>query len=218
MTDFARAREKMVETHLAARGIHDLRLLDAMLQVPREMFVEPELRGRAYADEPLPIEKGQSISQPYIVAFMIQSAELKPADRVLEIGSGSGYTAAVTSRLVSRVYGIERLDSLLEQARKRLAALSFDNIELRSGDGCYGWPEAAPFDAILVAASANSIPEPLQQQLAIGGRLVMPVYTNRGLYSQALYKLTRVNATQYRTLDLGPVAFVPLISTETKTG
>lgn len=214
MPDFARARERMVEAQLARRGIRDPRVLDAMREVPREAFVEPGLRDLAYEDCPLSIGKGQTISQPYIVALMAEAAELKPADRVLEVGAGSGYAAAVLSRIASRVYGIERFASLIGEARARLARLGYENVQVRCGDGTHGWPQAAPFDAILVAASADEVPPPLKDQLADGGRLVMPMNVRGQLFHQTLRKLRRLNAEEYEESDLGPVAFVPLVGGE----
>lgn len=209
MADFAAARERMVETQIAARGVSDPAVLAAMRAIPREAFVDPELRASAYQDRPLGIGERQTISQPYIVALMIAAAGLKPADRVLDIGTGSGYAAAVMSRIASRVYTVERHASLAEVARRRFAELGLDNIETRVGDGTLGWPEAAPFDAILVAASGPEFPQALKRQLAVGGRLVMPVGFDAS--RQELRKLTRRNEDDYELEDLGAVAFVPLI-------
>jgi protein-L-isoaspartate(D-aspartate) O-methyltransferase len=209
MADFAAARERMVETQIAARGVSDPAVLAAMRAIPREAFVDPELRASAYQDRPLGIGERQTISQPYIVALMIAAAGLKPADRVLDIGTGSGYAAAVMSRIASHVYTVERHASLAEVARRRFAELGLDNIETRVGDGTLGWPEAAPFDAILVAASGPEFPQALKRQLAVGGRLVMPVGFDAS--RQELRKLTRRNEDDYELEDLGAVAFVPLI-------
>lgn len=211
MPDFTRARERMVEAQLAHRGIRDPRVLDAMREVPREAFVEPGLCDLAYEDCPLSIGKGQTISQPYIVALMLEAAEVKPADCVLEVGAGSGYAAAVLSRIASRVYGIERFASLVGAARARLARLGYENVQLQCGDGTHGWPQAPPFDAILVAASADEVPPPLKDQLAEGGRLVMPMNVRGQLFRQTLRKLRRLNAEEYEESDLGLVAFVPLV-------
>src|SRR5882724_7160045 len=175
MPDRARARNQMVTTQIARRGVRDPQVLEAMRSVPREIFVGPGFEEFAYEDGPLPIGQEQTISQPYIVALMIEAAELKPGDRVLEVGAGSGYAAAVMSRIAARVYAIERLETLVDAARRRLEKLGHGNIELRVGDGTRGWPEAAPFDAILVAASGPEVPSALKEQLAIGGRLVIPV-------------------------------------------
>src|SRR6059058_6152561 len=173
--DLARARERMVQVKIARRGIRDSRVLDAMRRVPREAFVEPGFEEFAYEDGPLPIGEGQTISQPYIVALMIEAAEVKPGDHVLEVGTGSGYAAAVMSQIANRVYTIERHPSLAETARRRFGTLGYDNIEVRTGDGSKGWPEAAPFNSILVAAGGPEAPAALKAQLAIGGHLIIPV-------------------------------------------
>ncbi len=204
-----RARKRMVDEQIAGRGIRDAGVLAAMREVPREAFVDPGYEEFAYDDEPLPIEAGQTISQPYMVATMIEAGEIGPNDRVLEVGAGSGYAAAVMSRIAKQVYGIERHEVLGALAKERFESLGYDNIELRIGDGTRGWPEAAPFDAILVAAAATEAPQPLQEQLAIGGRLVIPIGEQR--WPQSLRKITRKSATEYESEDLGAVAFVPLI-------
>jgi protein-L-isoaspartate(D-aspartate) O-methyltransferase len=209
MSDFAAARENMVETQIVARGVSDEAVLAAMRVTPRELFVEPGLAASAYQDTPLSIGERQTISQPYIVALMIAAAGLKPGDRVLEIGTGSGYAAAVMSRIAARVYTLERHASLAQAAQRRLTELHLDNVETRIGDGTLGWPEAAPFDAILVAASGPEFPQALKRQLAVGGRLVMPVGVEQ--QRQELRKLTRLGEDQFEADDLGPVAFVPLI-------
>jgi protein-L-isoaspartate(D-aspartate) O-methyltransferase len=212
MPDFAAARARMVETQIVARGVSDPALLAALRATPREAFVDPELRAFAYEDRPLVIGERQTISQPYIVALMISAAELKPGDRALDIGTGSGYAAAVMSGIAARVYTIERHPALAQAAQRRFAELRLDNIETRIGDGTLGWPEAAPFDAILVAASGPEFPEALKRQLALGGRLVMPVGDDPG--RQELRKLTRRGEDDYRLEDLGAVAFVPLIGAQ----
>jgi protein-L-isoaspartate(D-aspartate) O-methyltransferase len=176
--------------------------------VPRERFVSDALAEFAYEDTPLPIEAGQTISQPYIVAHMIEAAEVQPGDRVLEIGAGSGYAAAVMSRIADRVHTIERHPDLAEIARRRFAALGYDNVEVLVGDGTLGWPEAQPFDAILAAAGGPSIPQPLRKQLAVGGRLVIPVGPTD---QQELVRLTRVSERNYEEEKIGDVRFVPLI-------
>ena len=209
MLDLARDRDRMVDRQIAARGVSDDRVLDAMRQVPREAFVPDELKEFAYEDTPLPIQAGQTISQPYIVGLMIGAAELRSTDRVLEIGAGSGYAAAVMSRLVAGVWAIERHAELTELARRRFERLGYDNIELRTGDGTRGWPEEAPFDAIIAAAGGPGIPQSLRDQLAVGGRLLMPVGDTPRL--QKLIKLTRTGETTYEEDDLGEVMFVPMI-------
>ena len=208
MPDFAEARDRMVEA-IARRGVSDPRVLAAMRATPRELFVDPEHRSDAYDDRPLRIGERQTISQPFVVAWMIDAARLKPGDRVLEIGTGSGYAAAVISRVAARVYTVERHASLGQAARRRFAELRLDNIETRIGDGTLGWPEAAPFDAILVAAGGPEFPDALRRQLAPDGRLVMPVGSEER--RQTLSRLTRRGADEDRIDDLGPVAFVPLI-------
>jgi protein-L-isoaspartate(D-aspartate) O-methyltransferase len=204
-----RRREAMVATQIAARGVHDTRVLEAMRLVPREEFVDPSLRERAYDDSPLPIEEGQTISQPYIVALMVEAAAIRPNDTVLEIGAGSGYAAAVLGAVAGRVFAIERHPSLAERARERLARLSYRNVEVRAGDGSGGWPEAAPFDAILAAAGSPQVPDVLLQQLAIGGRLVMPVGERAS--NQRLVKVVRTGEHAFAREDLGGVRFVPLV-------
>jgi len=209
MLDLSRARDRMVKMHLAQRGIRDLNVLDAMRSVPREMFVEAGFEEFAYEDTPLQIGEEQTISQPYIVAFMIEAAELRPGDRVLEVGAGSGYAAAVMAQIAARVYTIERYPSLGEQARTRFARLGYGNIELAVGDGTRGWPEAAPFDVILVAAGSPGVPKALKEQLAIGGRLVIPVGES-GTY-QVLLRVRRNSAADYEEERLASVRFVPLV-------
>jgi protein-L-isoaspartate(D-aspartate) O-methyltransferase len=209
MLDLSRARNRMVDVQIAQRGVRDPRVLNAMRRVPRETFVESGFEEFAYEDGPLPIGEGQTISQPYIVALMIEAAEVKPGDRVLEVGAGSGYAAAVTSRIAGRVHAIERHPALAEAAGRRFEKLGYDNIELRIGDGTRGWPEAAPFDAILVAAGGPEVPRALKEQLAIGGRLVIPVGEEER--RQTLLKVTRTSKTGYEEEDLGGVMFVPLI-------
>lgn len=209
MEDPASARDRMVDVQLAGRGIRDRQVLAAMRTVPRETFVEADMREFAYEDSPLPIGSGQTISQPYIVALMIEAAGIAPGDRVLEVGAGSGYAAAVMSRIAARVHTIERHAALAEQAEGRFRELGYDNIELRVGDGSLGWPEAAPFDAILVAAGAPETPRALREQLAIGGRLVIPVGDEE--YGQRLRRITRTGEDDFDQDDLGGVRFVPLI-------
>src|SRR5258708_26973529 len=201
MLDLSRARHKMVDIQIARRGVRNPLVLDALRRVPREAFVEPGFEEFAYEDGPLPIGEGQTISQPYIVALMIEAAEVKPGNIVLEVGAGSGYAAAVMGQIADRVYAIERHPSLGKAARQRFKKLGYDNIDLRVGDGTRGWPEAAPFDAILVAAAGPDVPQALKEQLAIGGRLVIPVGEQR--WQQRLRKITRKSETEYEREDLG---------------
>lgn len=172
---FRHLRDDMVESQLAARGVADTRVLEAMRRVPRHLFLPPDLADRAYLDQPLPIGQGQSISQPYMVASMTELLALQPHHRVLEIGTGSGYQTAVLALLAGGVVSVERLDPLLEEARKCLKYMGLDNISLHCGDGSLGFPEQAPYDAVLVTAACPEIPPPLVDQLAEGGRLVAPV-------------------------------------------
>jgi protein-L-isoaspartate(D-aspartate) O-methyltransferase len=207
------ARERMVHAQIVRRGIRDERLLRAMREVPREAFVDPGFEEYAYEDGPLPIGEGQTISQPYIVALMIDAAHIGPMDRVLDVGTGSGYAAAVMSRLAYVVFTIERHRSLAETAKKRFKRLGYDNIEVHIGDGTRGIPQAAPFDAILVAASGHEVPRVLEeQQLVIGGRLIIPIGAHR--WGQTLIKITRTAESKYHEEDLGSVRFVPLIDGE----
>jgi protein-L-isoaspartate(D-aspartate) O-methyltransferase len=212
MTDFAELRERMVERQIAARGIRDPALLDAFRQVPREEFVSPDYGVQAYGDHPLPIEAGQTISQPYIVALMIEAARIGPDDRVLEVGAGSGYAAAVMSRIAGTVIAIERQPELVAIARQRMRRLGYGNVAIVEGDGTRGWPEGAPYDAILAAACGSHVPQPLIDQLAPGGRLVMPL--GGALWVQKLVKVTKQADGSLETEDLGGVRFVPLIGVE----
>src|SRR3954471_2541487 len=200
---------RMVEGQIAARGIRDERVLSAMREVPREAFVPENLREFAHDDTPLPISEGQTISQPYIVALMADAAGIGTLDRVLDVGTGSGYAAAVLSRLAERVYSIERHASLAEAARLRLGGLGYTKVGDRGGAGSRGWTEAAPFDAILVAAGAPDVPDALKGQLAIGGRLVIPVGGEER--SQRLLRLRRIAENEFEEDSLGDVAFVPLV-------
>lgn len=207
--DFTRARQKMVEQQLAGRGIRDERVLDAMREVPREAFVAAELAEFAYHDGPVPIGEEQTISQPYVVALMLEAAAIAASDRVLEIGAGSGYVTALLSRMARKVCAIERHATLADEARARLQQLGDDNAEIHCADGTEGWPAAAPFDAIIVSAGSPDIPEALKRQLAIGGRLIIPV--GLGGYGQMLTRLTRRNGDAFESERLAPVSFVPLI-------
>ncbi|MBW3671837.1 MAG: protein-L-isoaspartate(D-aspartate) O-methyltransferase [Acidobacteria bacterium] len=211
MSDLQRERERMVETQIAARGVRDPGVLRAMRSVPREEFVPEELRSHAYSDGPLPIGSGQTISQPFIVASMVQSLELKGDDRVLEIGVGSGYAAAVIAEIVDEVYGIERHEELATTAGERLKRLGYDNVEICHGDGTRGWEKKAPFDAIVVAAAGPKIPDSLKDQLAIGGRMVIPVGSTA--YDQSLVRITRTE-TGFEQEKLEAVRFVPLVGEE----
>ena len=212
MTDFTAEREAMVEGQLRRRGITEQHILDAFLEVPREAFVGAEHAHLAYGDHPLPIEAGQTISQPYIVALMIEAAAVERGDRVLEVGAGSGYAAAVISRIAETVIAIERQHDLVGIARDRLARLGYDNVEIVEGDGTKGWPEGAPYDAILAAASGSHVPKPLLDQLAEGGRLVMPL-GDPG-WVQELVKVTKGPGDKLVRENLGGVRFVPLIGEE----
>jgi protein-L-isoaspartate(D-aspartate) O-methyltransferase len=201
------ARERMVETQIKARGLKDERVLKAMLKVPRHLFVDEALRDQAYGDFPLPIGEGQTISQPYIVALMTEALELKGNERVLEIGTGSGYQTAILAELALWVYTIERFPTLLERAKKVLNELGYKNISFKLDDGTLGWKEAAPFDAIIVTAASPDIPPPLVEQLAEGGRMVIPVGDE---FSQTLIKGVK-RGEKLHTKALEPVRFVKLV-------
>ena len=209
MPDFTAAREQMVARQVAGRGIANRHLLTAMREVPRHEFVSPDLAGFAYDDSPLPIEADQTISQPYIVALMIEAAEVAPGDKVLEIGAGSGYAAAVMGRIAREVIAIERHGELAELAAARMRRLGYDNVRIVHGDGSKGSPEEAPFEAILAAASGSHVPEILKRQLSIGGTLVMPVGEPAAI--QNLVKVRRLGEDVFEQDDLGAVRFVPLI-------
>lgn len=210
--DFREEREQMVETQIGARGIMDPWVLHAMRTVSREGFIPESLQAYAYDDGPLPIGEDQTISQPYVVAVMTQAVQPKPGNRALEIGTGSGYAAAVLATIVSEVYTVERLGQLAEGARRHLAALGYRNVHVLHGDGTLGWPEHAPYDAIIVTAGGPFVPPALLEQLAIGGRLIMPVGSARRF--QRLVRVTRTAADNYEREDLEQVAFVPLIGTQ----
>lgn len=208
MTDFDQRREEMVRRQLAGREIANPKVLEAMREVPRELFVPEHLRSHAYDDGPLPIGEAQTISQPYILAAMIEAAGIEPGDRVLEVGAGSGYAAAVLSRIAAQVFAIERHASLAEKARQRIEQLGYDNCTIHVGDGCEGLPQHAPFDAIIVAARAKEVPPPLLAQLAPGGRLIMPIG------GEAMQDLVRVQANKDGTPtreNVTKVRFVPLV-------
>jgi protein-L-isoaspartate(D-aspartate) O-methyltransferase len=212
MSDYAALRARMVEDQIADRGVRDQQVLAALREVPREVFVPAELAARAYTDAPLPVAAGQTISQPYIVALMVEALALQPGDRVLDIGTGSGYAAAVMSRIVAEVYGVERHAALVDYALERFESLAYRNIHLRRGDGSLGWPEQAPFDAIMIAAAGPRIPMALRAQLTEGGRLVMPVGPEGGV--QSLVRLIRTGPEDYRRETLCDVRFVPLIGSQ----
>ncbi|QEG43110.1 protein-L-isoaspartate(D-aspartate) O-methyltransferase [Roseimaritima ulvae] len=210
--DWPAQRCNMVEHQLRARGVRDRAVLDAMLRVPREAFVPEAVRESAYQDSPLPIAAGQTISQPYIVAFMIEALGLQGGEWVLEIGAGSGYAAAVLSEIAAEVYTVERIEELAAGAAQTIRSLGIRNVQVRCGDGTLGWPEHAPYQAIVVAAGGPEVPESLQTQLQIGGRLVIPVGGDPT--SQGLIRITRISETQFDGEDIADVRFVPLIGAQ----
>jgi protein-L-isoaspartate(D-aspartate) O-methyltransferase len=201
-------RHAMVENDLRDRGIKDTRVLEVMEKVPRHLFVDASLRGKAYADHPLPIGEGQTISQPFVVALMTEALRLKPEEKVLEIGTGSGYQAAVLAEIVKEVYTIEIRRSLADRAAKRLDALGYTNVTVKYGDGYFGWEDYAPFDAIIITAAANHIPPPLIQQLKEGGRMILPLGST--FFHQTLTLVTKVKG-ELEVKEMESVAFVPLI-------
>ena len=210
--DFRKLRQEMVEKAIFARGVRSELVLNAMGSVPRESFLPAQLREFAYEDTALPIEEGQTISQPYIVAFMTEALALRGGEKVLEIGAGSGYAAAILSEIAADVYTVERHGPLAEKAAATLADLGYDNVHVLHGDGTRGWPAHAPYDAIIVAASGPAIPESLKDQLKIGGRLVIPVGADQ--HVQELVRVTRIAQSEYRREDLADVRFVPLLGEE----
>ncbi len=203
---FASRRNLMVENQIRHRGISDHGVLEAMIKVKRHLFVSSSLRKLAYEDHPLPIGYRQTISQPYIVAFMTEAANLKKGDKVLEIGTGSGYQAAVLAEIVKEVYTIEIIKELADTARQRLEKLGYENIHVKHGDGYQGWPEFMPYDAIIVTAAPNEIPEKLVEQLSVGGRMVIPI----GSFYQELYLITKTKEGISKRRLL-PVRFVPMV-------
>jgi protein-L-isoaspartate(D-aspartate) O-methyltransferase len=205
--DFAAQRQRMVEQQLKPRGIKDERVLAGMAKVPREEFVTADARPSAYEDGPLPIGYDQTISQPYVVAFMTEQLRPKPSDRVLEIGSGSGYQAAILAELVADVYTIEIVEPLAKSAGTTLQRLGYKNVHLKVGDGYKGWPEEAPFDAIIVTCAPEKVPQPLVDQLKDGGRMVIPVGER---FAQQLYLLEKKNGQMKESVTL-PVRFVPML-------
>jgi protein-L-isoaspartate(D-aspartate) O-methyltransferase len=209
LKSFASRRKAMVEHSIAARGVRDELVLEAMGKVPRELFLPNNLREFAYEDSPLPIAGEQTISQPYIVAFMAEALMLKGGEKVLEIGAGSGYAAAVLAEIAANIYTIERLGELAKEAAATLADLGYGNVRVLHGDGTRGWPEHAPYDAIVVAAGGPQVPESLKEQLKVGGRLVIPVGADQR--SQELVRVTRISKDEYRNEDIADVRFVPLI-------
>lgn len=208
MRDYSIARRRMVEAQVKARGITDKRVINAMLKVPRHKFVEQALEGQAYKDAPLPIGEKQTISQPYMVAVMTAALALDGSETVLEIGTGSGYQAAVLALLADRVFSLERIPSLARRARKVLDECGFSKVNIRLADGTHGWQEMAPFDAILVTAGAPEVPQQYLDQLAVGGRLVIPVGDRQ---SQLLLRVTRTGEQEYTEEKMLGCRFVPLI-------
>lgn len=210
--DFAAQREKMVVEQIEGRGVVDTAVLQAMRTVPREKFVLDTYKNHAYDDAPLPIPGQQTISQPYVVALMLGALKLKPDARVLEIGTGSGYAAALLSRMVAEVHTVERIPKLVEYAHQRLELLNYTNVTIHLGDGTRGLPEFAPYDGIVVAAGGPKVPPALQAQLVVGGRLVIPV--GEVERKQRLVCVKRISDKEFERRELGAVAFVPLIGAE----
>src|SRR5450631_2360820 len=210
--DFQKLRVEMLDRHIAHRGVRSALVLAAMRSVPRENFLPEDLREFAYDDAPLPIAEGQTISQPYIVAMMTEALGLEGGEKVLEIGTGSGYAAAVLSKIAKEVYTVERIGQLAEKSAAILSHLGYSNVHILHGDGTLGWPDHAPYDAIIVAAGGPQVPESLKAQLKIGGRLVIPVGADRRL--QELVRVIRVAEHEYTTIELADVRFVPLVGAE----
>ena len=210
--DYQSLRELMVQNQIVRRGITDARVLRAMERVPRELFVPEHLRPEAYEDRPLPIGHGQTISQPYVVALMAESLQLKGRERVLDIGTGSGYAAAVLAAMALEVFSIEKVPELAVMAERNLQQAGFSQVRVYCGDGSMGWTEAAPFDAICVAAGAPAVPEALKEQLAVGGRLIIPVGPEHS--GQRLLLITRRSDKRFDSKEYGDVRFVPLLGEE----
>ncbi len=205
-------RQAMVQTGIIAWGITDEAVIEAMGTVPRHLFVSDMYQDQAYANHPLPIGFGQTISQPYIVALMTEAAEVGSGDTVLEVGTGSGYQAAVLAEIVDQVYSIEIVDALVQRAISDLSAAEVDNVEVKHADGYFGWEELAPFDAIVVTAAPDHVPQPLLQQLKVGGHMIIPVGPVGGV--QTLWRVTRVSESEVRNENLGDVRFVPFTREE----
>jgi protein-L-isoaspartate(D-aspartate) O-methyltransferase len=205
---YTKERKAMVRNQLVSRDITDKRVLEAMEEVPRHLFVSPDLRHQAYDDNPLPIGEGQTISQPYIVALMTQNLHLKPGEKVLEIGTGSGYQAAVLARLTDKVYSIEIRENLAKRAAETLRRLNYTQVEVKWDDGYFGWEENAPFDAIIVTCAANHVPPPLLKQLREGGRLIIPLGST--LYFQTLTLITKIK-DKPQVRHISEVVFVPMV-------
>jgi protein-L-isoaspartate(D-aspartate) O-methyltransferase len=205
---YTKERKAMVRDQLLSRDITDKRVLEVMEEVPRHLFVSPELRHQAYDDNPLPIGEGQTISQPYIVALMTQNLHLKPGEKVLEIGTGSGYQAAVLARLTDKVYSIEIRENLAKRAAETLRKLNYTQVEVKWDDGYFGWEEQAPFDAIIVTCAANHVPPPLLKQLREGGRLIIPLGST--LYFQTLTLITKIK-DKPQVRHISEVVFVPMV-------
>ena len=212
MTRWDAEREILVAEQVEGAGVRDRRVLAALRSVRRELFVPEDQRNKAYHNRPLPIGFGQTISQPLIVAIMIEAMQLEGGEKVLEIGAGSGYAAAVLAEIAAEVFTIERISELAKVASTNLASAGYENVEVRCADGTEGWPEEAPFDAILVSAGAPEAPAPLKRQLKVGGRLVIPVGSREG--AQELIRVTRVSEDRYKADEITEVRFVPLIGKE----
>ena len=208
---FFKAKERMIKEHLIPRGITESKILETFRAVPREKFVPTDLKAKAYLDRPLPIDEGQTISQPYIVAKMIQAIDPQKDDKILEIGVGSGYAAAILAQIVEQVHGVERFEDLANQAQKRLKKLEYNNIDIHIGDGTTGWKESAPYEGILVSAAAPEIPDSLVEQLVEGGFLVIPI-GNKKL--QQLYQIQKLAENELIKNKLIKVRFVPLFGKE----